>query len=87
MEGGKSRDYFDRIGAIKNWSLIVPFDNISEPGYSHKYGLETKFSKDAIYTGKDTMKIHWFNIDKIRNDKRIDFTLPERNMIKPYGLC
>ena len=55
MEGGKSRDYFDRIGAIKNWSLIVPFDNISEPGYSHKYGLETKFSKDAIYTGKDTM--------------------------------
>ncbi len=68
----KSRDYFNQIGAVKTWSLIGPFGNISELGYYHKFGPEIEFNKSAIYSGKDSMKIRWFNINKIGNDNWID---------------
>ncbi len=71
----KSKEYFDKIGAIKNWSLIGPFENISASGYYQKYGPEIDFNTDTIYIGKNNKPVNWFNIDKLRNDYWIDCTL------------
>jgi predicted Zn-dependent protease len=81
-----SKDYFDQIGAVNNWSVIGPFENISASGYYEKYPPEKAFNLDSIYTGKNNMPIHWFNIDKTRDDYWLDFTLyfPSNNSIY-YG--
>ncbi len=70
----KAEYYFNQIGAVKDWSVIGPFGNISALGYYHKYGPEEEFNQNIIYTGKDSMQVHWFNIYKLRKDYWIDFT-------------
>ncbi len=69
----KAEYYFNQIGALKDWSVIGPFGNISALGYYHKYGPEEEFNPNNIYTGKDSMRVHWFNIDRMRKDYWINF--------------
>ncbi len=70
-----AQSYYDRLGAVKDWSVIGPFENISASGYYQEYGPEKEFNTDKIYTGKNNKPVHWFNLDKIRRDYWIDFTL------------
>jgi predicted Zn-dependent protease/transglutaminase-like putative cysteine protease len=82
----KAKDYFRHIGAVNDWSVIGPFENISASGYYENYPPENEYNPDTIYTGKNNRPIHWFKIDRNRYDNWVDFTLyfPSDNSIY-YG--
>lgn len=69
----KAKEYYEKIGAITDWSVIGPFENISSSGYYEQYAPEKEFKKSEIYEGKNK-PVHWFDIKKVRHDKWIDFT-------------
>ncbi len=74
-ELSKAKDAYDKIGALTDWSVIGPFENISASGYYEKYGPENEFDSSKTYLGKNDIPVKWFNIKKTRLDKWIDFTL------------
>jgi tetratricopeptide (TPR) repeat protein len=79
----KARACFKQMGSINDWSVIGPFENISASGYYEKNPPEKEFNPETIYNGKNNRPIHWFNIDKRRDDDWLDFTLyfPSDNSI------
>ena len=70
----KAIEYFNRMGAVKEWSVVGPFENISQSGYDQEYPPEKEFNPEAEYNGKNNMPVHWFNINKFQLDDWIDFT-------------
>ncbi len=69
----KSRKLFDRVGAIKDWMVIGPFDNISAIGYSKVYPPEIEFVPDRVYEGKNSIPAEWFGICASMNNCWVNF--------------
>lgn len=65
--------YFNRMGALKTWNVIGPFENISGSGFYTKYFPETKFDQQKKYTGKENKIINWFEPAEYRIDGWVDF--------------
>ncbi len=70
-----AKTYFNKLGAITDWQLIGPFENISASGYDKVFPPENEFSPEEIYKGKYDIPVHWFTIEKVRIDDWIDFEL------------
>lgn len=68
-----SRQYYHRLGAIGEWKLIGPFDNISASGFDNIFPPESEFNDSKSYPGKNGIPAQWFEITKLRNDFWIDF--------------
>jgi tetratricopeptide (TPR) repeat protein len=68
-----SQQYYARLGAVRNWQVIGPFDNISASGFDNVFPPETEFNSTQTYSGKNGVPASWFEITKIRNDFWIDF--------------
>jgi tetratricopeptide (TPR) repeat protein len=69
----KSRKFHQEIGAVKDWMIIGPFDNISATGYDKEYPPETGFDPDTTYEGKNGIPAEWFEIETFPNVSWINF--------------
>jgi Tfp pilus assembly protein PilF len=68
----ESEAIFSKIGAIEQWAVIGPFDNVSSSGFDKHYPPEATFEQ-TTYTGRGNLPVKWFEIPAIRRDKWVDF--------------
>lgn len=75
--------YFNKMGAVKTWNVIGPFENISGSGFYSEFPPEKEFIDSKKYVGKETKKINWFEPAKYRIDGWVDFLcyFPDPNSI------
>jgi len=69
----QSRQHYRAINAIKDWTTIGPFDNISASGFDKALPPEKEYKFDKIYDGKNGVPAKWFKIAEVRPDYWIDF--------------
>lgn len=69
-----AKEYFAKVGAIEEWTLIGPFDNAGGSGYDKKYPPETEFNSGAKYPALNGIEAEWFVPPVHRRDKWVDFT-------------
>ncbi len=65
--------WYDRIGALMNWRVIGPFDNISGSGHDRIFPPEQEDVPEAEYDGQNGGKVRWFTPTRFRLDRWIDF--------------
>jgi len=65
--------YFNKMGAVKTWNVIGPFENISGSGFYTEFPPEKEFIESNKYQGKENKKINWFEPAKYRRDGWVDF--------------
>lgn len=70
----EAKQYYNKLHALTEWMVIGPFENISASGFDNQFAPEKEFVQNKTYYAKDKRPAHWFKIDKIRNDRWIDFT-------------
>jgi cytochrome c-type biogenesis protein CcmH/NrfG len=68
----KARKHFDAVGAIINWTLIGPFDNISASGYDNVFPPEWEYQENKEYEGKNGIPVKWFPLKAVRFDHWTD---------------
>ncbi|MGH1366640.1 MAG: DUF3857 domain-containing protein [Calditrichia bacterium] len=69
----KSDAYYARSKALRNWSVIGPFENVSASGFNKVFAPEESFNPNKQYVVKNGAPAKWFTIDKTRPDGWIDF--------------
>jgi tetratricopeptide (TPR) repeat protein len=69
----RSKDYYGKINAVTDWTVIGPFDNVSASGYDKTYPPEGEYNTSATYPGRNGVPAKWFRIAAVRNDDWIDF--------------
>jgi len=75
--------YFKKMGAVKDWSIIGPFENISCSGFYSEFPPEKEFVPEKKYTGKENKRVNWFQPSEYRIDGWVDFLsyFPDTNSI------
>jgi tetratricopeptide (TPR) repeat protein len=68
----KARKHFDATGAIIDWSVIGPFDNISASGFDNIFPPEIEYKDNKEYEGKNGIPATWFELKAVRPDHWID---------------
>ncbi len=63
----------EKIGALHDWRLIGPFDNISGSGHERVFPPETEDDPTAEYSGESGARVRWMEPGVIRNDGWVDF--------------
>lgn len=56
----KSQEYYNKIGQIKNWAFLGPFDNIMNSGMNKEFGALQHPESDHIFSSIYNNKIKWF---------------------------
>ncbi|MBT3252423.1 MAG: tetratricopeptide repeat protein [Candidatus Marinimicrobia bacterium] len=69
-----AKQHYDKLGAITQWSLIGPFENISASGFEKVFQPELEFKPKKKYIGKRGVPAPWFNMSKLRHDNWVDLT-------------
>lgn len=69
----RSREHYQNINAIIDWTVIGPFDNISASGFDRVFPPEQEYKVDKVYEGKNGIPASWFKIAEVRPDHWIDF--------------
>lgn len=52
--------FYNKLGFVKNWSLIGPFDNISNSGYNEIFPPENETNFSKTYDGLNKIPVKWF---------------------------
>ncbi|CAN5566385.1 DUF3857 domain-containing protein [soil metagenome] len=68
-----ARMWREKIGALHEWRLIGPFDNISGSGHERVFPPETEDDPTAEYSGESGARVRWMEPGVIRNDGWVDF--------------
>ncbi len=55
----KAHKASERLGAIRTWRFIGPFDNTSNFGFYNPYPPEKEFQFDKTYKGKSGIDVRW----------------------------
>lgn len=78
----EAKKHFDAIGAIEQWSIIGPFENISASGFNTVYPPENEYDTSVVYEGKNGVPAKWFSPPLIRFDKWVDMQsyFPDRQV-------
>ncbi len=69
-----ANQWHDRIGAISDWMLTGPFENVSASGYDKNYAPEAEYNPSATYEGKGDVPASWFPIVSPVSNTWVDFT-------------
>jgi len=67
-----SKEMYNKLGDVRNWSTVGVFENISSSGFNKDFGpLE---HPEAGYAFKNNIgtPVQWFNIPDARNDRWLD---------------
>jgi tetratricopeptide (TPR) repeat protein/transglutaminase-like putative cysteine protease len=67
-EHAKARPEWDAMGAIPNWQLVGPFENLSGTGFQSSYGPETTPGAEAKFKGINNVEVHWFTPTKMNSE-------------------
>ncbi|HEX4950546.1 MAG TPA: DUF3857 domain-containing protein, partial [Blastocatellia bacterium] len=70
----KSDELYKGMNAIKAWSLIGPFENISAGGFEKTYPPEKEFAPTQSHTARNGVPAKWFVPAAWRPDYWVDFT-------------
>lgn len=70
----EARSWYSRLGALVQWRMIGPFDNISASGFDRAFPPETEDRPDMVYDGASGARIRWFEPPTSRIDHWIDMT-------------
>jgi tetratricopeptide (TPR) repeat protein len=68
----EAQTYFDRLGALLEWQLIGPFENISASGFDKAFPVESEFNPKKTYKGKNGSPAQWFTPPVVRRDGWVD---------------
>jgi tetratricopeptide (TPR) repeat protein len=68
-----SRRHHEKIGALSQWKIAGPFENISASGYDAVYPPEMGYDTSAVFEGKNSVPVQWFMPPAIKNDFWLDF--------------
>jgi outer membrane protein assembly factor BamB len=49
------------LGFVMKWKLIGPFDNTNQAGFEAVYPPEKEFRPEAVYEGKNGVKVRWID--------------------------
>ncbi|MBY0457901.1 MAG: hypothetical protein K2V38_11225 [Gemmataceae bacterium] len=66
-------DPLARLGVVRDWMVLGPFDDPDEKGYATAFPPENAIDRTATYAGKDG-KIAWKSFTSEAPDGRIDLT-------------
>lgn len=66
-------EYYAKTGAIREWSMVGEFENISESGFDKDFGVLAHPEKNHFFTNKRGVKVKWFNLVQPRFDNWVDF--------------
>ena len=69
----KSKECYDGMHAITDWTILGAFDNTSACEYDAAFPPESEYNPNAVYTGKLGSPASWFKVDVMRRDRWIDF--------------
>jgi hypothetical protein len=72
-EIAKSNLYYQKINAIKDWTLIGPFENVSASGFDKAYLPEQEYDFAKTYEAKNGIPAKWFKLEAVRNSYWINF--------------
>lgn len=70
----KGDEYFNKIGAVKKWSVVGEFENISESGFDADYKVLEHPEKDYTFQNKKGVPVQWFDINGFDPNNWIDFS-------------
>ncbi|HTX20020.1 MAG TPA: DUF3857 domain-containing protein [Bacteroidota bacterium] len=73
-ERSDADEWRDKIGALSDWMLIGPFENISASGYDKVFPPETEYNPKATYEGRAGTPASWFPIASPLPNTWVDFT-------------
>ena len=68
----QAKSWFDRIGFIKAWRVIGPFNNVSGSGFDKVYPPETEDRPDATYRGANGASVQWTTLKETGHTGWID---------------
>jgi len=69
----KSREEYDKIGAITNWQILGTFDNTSGSGFNKDFRVMANPEPDATFKNKVGADVSWFVPPYERSDRWFDF--------------
>jgi tetratricopeptide (TPR) repeat protein len=68
----KSNIYYQKLNAIKDWTLIGPFDNVSASGFDKSYLPEQEYDFAKTYEAKNGIPAKWFKNEAVRNSQWVN---------------
>ncbi len=82
----KAQKLVDRMGIVRTFRMIGPFDNISGSGYNKAYPPETEMGFSKKYSGKDGAETLWFPFHNHKTDGWLftEYNFPSANAILYY---
>ena len=57
----KAKEYYDKMGALKNWQVLGTFDNTSGSGFSKDWGAVSKARATDIFKNKVNADVTWYS--------------------------
>ncbi|MBS1537645.1 MAG: DUF3857 domain-containing protein [Bacteroidetes bacterium] len=69
----KAKEHYKSIGALEQWTIIGPYENISASGFNAVYPPEMEYDITKEYPGKNDVPTKWFLPPTIKLDKWLDF--------------
>ena len=57
---GKAREEWNNVGALQNWQLAGPFENLSGSGFNNENGPVTTADGQATFKGINDIAVQWF---------------------------
>lgn len=70
----KANLYYGQVGAIRNWSLLGTFENISASGFDKDWPALIDADGSGKIFNKNGVKINWFELNAARVDGWVDLT-------------
>ena len=70
----KARDWYNRLGAIRTWRIVGPFDNVSNSGHDRIFQPEDSDEPADVYMSADGGELRWITPPEQRLDGWIDMT-------------
>lgn len=67
-EPARAREEWDRMGALFNWQLAGPFENISGSGFHTKHGPLESAVATARFRGLNNMEMGWFTPPRMNDE-------------------
>ena len=61
----KSREYYEKLGAVDGWAVTGPFENISESGFDRDFGVLADPRSTATFTSKLGVPVSWIPVAQL----------------------
>lgn len=58
----KASEYYNKLGLIKNWQGVGPFENISESGYNKDFGALNHPESTYLFKNNSDFDVKWFKL-------------------------